>query len=120
MQVTCTRQLVPDMIKPGSPRAVICRSSESSGIIYCRFNRSTALFPVRKRSTHRQDTHWEITVAMAAPRTPRFKAKINTGSSTAFSTAPRTVVSIPILGNPWALIKPFMPVAIIEKAVPIR
>ena len=44
--------------------------------------------------------------------------KINTGSSTIFSTAPSTTVAIPRPENPWAIRKLFMPPAISAKKVP--
>ena len=59
-------------------------------------------------------------VANAAPRTPMPSPKMKMGSRMALITAPITVVIMPILGKPWALMKPFMPVVTMEKAVPSR
>ena len=59
-------------------------------------------------------------VARAAPGTPISKAKIKMGSSMILSAAPSTVVSIPILGSPWALINWFIPVLTMAKGVPSR
>ena len=42
------------------------------------------VFPNRICSTYRQLAIWESTVAIAAPRTPRCRTKINTGSSSRF------------------------------------
>ena len=120
LQVTCTRQLVPDIIKPGKPKAIISRNSFPSRRICSFRSRRMARFPVRNRKTHIQDTHCEMIVASAAPRTPIFNAKIKTGSSTTFSSAPISVVHIPIRGKPWALIKPFMPVPNMANIVPAR
>ena len=51
-----------------------------------------------------------MTVAMAAPATPMSKTKMKIGSRTRFRTAPMARVHMPVFGNPWALIKPFIPV----------
>ena len=72
------------------------------------------------RKTHSAAANWEITVATAAPATPRPSAKMNTGSRAKLMTTPSTVVIIPVRGNPSALIKGVSPVANIENAVPIK
>ena len=59
-------------------------------------------------------------VARAAPRTPMWRTKIKSGSRIRFRTAPMETVSIPVIPNPWALIKLFMPRLIMTKSVPIR
>ena len=46
-------------------------------------------------STKAQEAIWEITVAMAAPATSMWRAKIKTGSSTMLSTAPSITVAMP-------------------------
>jgi len=57
-------------------------------------------FPVRNRNVHRAEAVWEITVAMAAPRTPIPKAKMKTGSRMRFKTAPIRTVIMPMRPNP--------------------
>ena len=118
MHTICTRQLVPCMMNPDIPNPIISRVSFQSTRRCSVFMRSSALFPVRNRRTQTQETIWLSTVASAAPPTPISSKKMKTGSSTRFSTAPIRVVSIPILGNPWALIKPFSPVASMVNVVP--
>ena len=66
------------------------------------------------------DTHWEMMVAIAAPRTPRPKTKINNGSRIRFRTAPMETVSIPVTPKPWALMKLFMPRLTMTNNVPRR
>ena len=55
-----------------------------------------ACFPVRKRSTHAAERNCEMTVASAAPCTPMFRTKINTGSRAMLTTAPSSTVIIPM------------------------
>ena len=66
------------------------------------------------------DTNCEITVAIAAPFTPIFNTKIKSGSKAMLITAPQITTSIPVFGNPSALIKEFIPVPIIKNNVPAR
>ena len=40
--------------------------------------------------------------------------------SSRFTTAPTNTVSMPVLANPWALMKGFMPKEVRTKTVPIR
>ena len=54
-------------------------------------------FFVRKNRTKAADRHWEITVAMAAPRTPSPRAKIKRGSSTRLVPAPIATDNMPML-----------------------
>ena len=46
----------------------------------------------------------------AAPETPIPNTKIKSGSRTRLAAAPMVTVSMPARGNPWALIKGFIPV----------
>ncbi len=80
----------------------------------------TLRLEVRKRMTHAALTAWEITVANAAPLTPRSSTKIRMGSSTIFSTAPITTDSIAVFDSPCPLINVFKPTATCTKIVPIR
>ena len=74
--------------------------------------------PKRKRITKAALAAWEITVAMAAPRTPMPRAKMNTGSSTMFSAAPSITEAMPILAKPWQMMNWFKPLAAKAKKVP--
>ena len=80
----------------------------------------TACFPVRKRKTQRAEQAWLMTVARAAPRTPQWKTKMNTGSRAMLRRAPISTVSIPVRAKPWALIKGFMPTPVRTNTVPAR
>ena len=80
----------------------------------------TAFLPIKKLTTHTAEIIWLIIVASAAPATPMSNVKIKIGSSTIFITAPKTVVIIPVLGNPCAFIYPLSPVVSIENRVPER
>lgn len=80
-----------------------CRDAPDAGEIRLKAAEayfSSACLPVRKRSTHSAESICEMTVAMAAPRTPRCRTKIKTGSSTMFAAAPTTTVSMPIFAKP--------------------
>ena len=88
--------------------------------IFRTLSRRIARRPVRKRSTHRAEHPWAITVARAAPRTPIPIPKIKMGSSTMFTKAPSPTVIIPTPPNPWAVMKGFIPRPIITKIVPRR
>jgi len=59
-------------------------------------------------------------VAAAAPFTPRWKVKIKSGSRRMFAIAPIATENIPVVEYPCALIKGFMPVAIMDGSVPSR
>ena len=61
-----------------------------------------------------------MTVAIAAPLIPISRTKIKIGSRIIFATAPTVTDSIPIMAYPCALIKGFIPVAIMEGRVPRR
>lgn len=69
----------------------------------------TVRLPSRKLITHAADTACERMVASAAPRTPIWNTKINSGSSTMLSTAPIKTESIAVFALPCALIKVFNP-----------
>ena len=84
------------------------------------FSFRTAFFPVRNLRTQSAEQIWEIIVAIAAPLTPIWNTKIKTGSRIKFITAPMRTVSIPMLPNPWQLIKGFRPREIITAGVPAR
>lgn len=92
------------MTKPGMPRVMIRFVRDASMRMLRQRRRSTAFFPVRKSSTHTQDTAWLMIVAQAAPCTPRSSVKMKMGSSTMLMTAPMTVDSMPMRGKPCALI----------------
>ena len=77
-------------------------------------------FFVRKNNTKEAERHCEITVAIAAPRTPNPNAKIKNGSSSKLATAPIATENIPMVEYPCALINGFIPMAIIDGSVPIR
>ena len=63
---------------------------------------------------------WLSTVATAAPATPMSSTKMNTGSSTMFSTAPSITESMPFLAKPWQMMNWFMPVESRANTVPVR
>ena len=63
---------------------------------------------------------WDRTVAIAAPSTPSPRRKIRIGSRMILVPAPMMTVVMPTVEYPCALIKGFMPVAIMEKILPSR
>ena len=76
-------------------------------------------FPlVRNHRTKAALTYWLITVAMAAPATPKSNTKMKMGSKTIFVTAPSIVVIIEKLLNPCALRNGFRPRVINTKTLP--
>ena len=85
---------------------------------HSRLMRSVVRLPVRKRSIHIVDTHCEMTVASAAPRTPMFSPNMNTGSSIMFMTAPITTVSMLSREKPCAVMKAFSPRVNCTNSVP--
>ena len=76
--------------------------------------------PVRKRSTHAALTAWLKMVARAAPFTPSPSPKMRRGSSTRFSTAPMSTLSMATVDCPWAEMKVFRPSANCTNTVPHR
>ena len=97
------------MVKVARPNAMQGKISFAPGKKFSFFSRRMVFFPVRKRSTHTQETPCDRTVATAAPRMPIPSPKISTGSSTIFSTAPMSTVCIPTVAKPCAVIKAFIP-----------
>ncbi len=71
-----------------------------------------------KKRTQMQETACDRIVASAAPLTPRWNAKINSGSRTMFITAPIRTESIPVLAKPCVVINIFMPRVSWTKIVP--
>ena len=98
---------------PSTGSKIFHRTTMHFGLI-----RRVVRLPVKNSSTHAAETAWLNTVAMAAPRTPRSKAKINRGSRTMFSTAPMITVNILNLANPWEVMNIFMPREIWTNTVP--
>ena len=120
MHTTWTRLLVRFIKKPDRPRETILRTRAAFSAMHWGRRRRAALRPVRKTSTHTAEHPWAITVAQAAPCTPRSSQKMKMGSSTMFTTAPSPTVIIPTRPKPWALINGFMPSPIITNTVPNR
>ena len=85
-----------------------------------RSSRIAARLPRRKITAPAALAIWESTVASAAPRTPMFSAKMNTGSSAMFSAAPSTTSRIACAAKPCAIIIWFSPAASSAKTVPVR
>ena len=77
-----------------------------------------ARLPKRNSTTNRALAAWEITVAMAAPCTPRSNAKMNTGSRRMLRAAPSITEAMPTLAKPWQITNWFSPVAVRAKMVP--
>ena len=113
-----SRLSVDCMTNGDAPRPTADARTGRSMRKYARFKRRTVCFPVRNRRTHAADTACEIIVATAAPRTPIFSTKMNSGSSTVLSTAPMTTVFIATEERPCAVMKPFRPSDVITKTVP--
>ena len=110
------------MINPAIPRLTIFFAYPvHSDISFFRKNRTfNSAFPVRKKRTKAADNVCDSMVAIAAPRTPNPRTKINSGSSIRFATAPIATESIPTTEYPWALMNGFIPTAIIDGNVPSR
>ena len=106
------------MTKVAAPSAIHGRMTDGvSPILHRRIFRRV-LLPVRNVRTQMVEQAWEITVAIAAPRTPRFIPKMKTGSSTMLQTAPISTESIPVFAKPWAVMNMFMPSVSSTKTVP--
>ena len=88
MSTTVTRLSVDCMMKGAMPRAAMLPITLGSSPMFFRRMRRPDLPEHRKPTTQQALTPWEIMVARAAPLTPIWKPKINTGSSRMFSTAP--------------------------------
>ena len=104
--------------KLAAPSATQGSTSFAPGKRFSARSVSIVFLPRRKASTHTQDRHWDITVASAAPRTPMPRAKMNTGSSTIFVTAPMSTVYMPTLAKPCAVMNAFMPSVSCTNTVP--
>ena len=115
-----TRLLVTEKVKPVRPRPHTRRKMGPSSPRLPRSRRRMARRPVRKASTQAAEQTWAITVASAAPRTPMPRTKIKRGSRIRLITAPSSVVIMPVLPKPWALMKGFIPRPIITGMVPAR
>ena len=106
------------MINVASPRATQGRIISGFRMRFffrmCRI----VFFPQRKERTQMQETACDRIVASAAPLTPRWNAKINSGSRTMFITAPIRTESIPVLAKPCVVINIFMPRVSWTKIVP--
>ena len=72
---------------------------------------------IKSHGTHR---NWEMTVAMAAPRTPILNTKIKSGSSKMFATAPMRIVIIPVRANPCEVTKGLSPSVSSTNGVPTK
>ena len=123
LHAICTRLFVNCIMNPEVPSVIMLRASvrapdHSFVRRKCSLNRVRR--PCRNSRAKSAEPAWEMTVAMAAPRTPRPKAKMKSGSKMRLLTAPRMTVSMPTVGNPWALMNMFMPVPVMTKNVPIR
>ena len=70
---------------------------------FSRFKCQRVFFPVRNVITHTADTACEITVASAAPRTPRPSTKMNSGSRAVFKSAPMSTVFMLTVAKPCAV-----------------
>ena len=106
------------MTNTESPSAMHGGMSRRPGSRVLFLNRSTVFSPRRNDSTHTQDTACEMTVATAAPLTPILRAKMNTGSSAMFKTAPMSTVYMPVFAKPCAVMKALRPSVICTKIVP--
>ena len=120
LHTTCTRLFVNAIKKPDIPRLTILPTLFQEILIALFFRFRIAFFPVRKRKTQMAEQSWEMIVAKAAPWTPMCIPKINRGSRRMFSTAPISIVSIPVFPKPWLLINGFIPRVIITNRVPRR
>ncbi len=121
LQAICTRLFVHCITKLALPSPIISKTClfKSCGFLFSQ-SRSSALPLIKKRITKTADNACEQTVAQAAPCIPNPRTKINNGSSIMFVTAPRKIVVIPTLANPWELINGFIPKATMEKTAPNR
>ena len=108
------------MIKPDIPSPKIRLTSRGCSRMEESLRLKIVRFPVRKRNVHRADAAWEITVAMAAPRTPIPKTKMKIGSRMRFRIAPIRTVIMPVRPNPWELMKLFIPRPIMTNRLPHR
>ena len=113
MRMTLSREMVRKGVRPKSSTLPMRGTDSRSGSsrMGMSLRRSMA-------STKTQEAAWDSTVAQAAPATPQPKAKIKTGSSAMFITAPTATVAMPRPEYPWQMRKLFIPVAIMAKKEP--
>ena len=104
MSTTVTRLSVDCIIKGATPRAAMLPTTAPSRRILRGRMRSPDRLEHRKPTTQQALTPWEMTVAVAAPRTPIPKPKINSGSKAMFSTAPISTEHMATRACPWAVI----------------
>ena len=88
------------IINPAIPREIIFVTYFTFKLKYCFFIFNIVFFPVRKRNVHNAEINCEITVAKAAPLTPKSSPKIKIGSKIILTIAPSKTAIIPILANP--------------------
>ena len=122
LQHIVTRLFVICITKPAVPRLTIffaypIHSDNSFFLIKCILSSDLR---VRKYNTNMAEKLCDITVAIAAPLTPKLKKNINNGSNMRFITAPIATDVIPTVEYPCALIYGLSPTANIEGRVPIR
>ena len=97
-------RLSVDCITNGeSPSAIHGNTIFASTCRFSRFKYQRVFFPVRNVITHTADTACEITVASAAPRTPRPSTKMNSGSRAVFKSAPMSTVFMLTVAKPCAV-----------------
>ncbi len=82
------------IIKGAVPSESIAAAIRISGERYSRRIRSFVLLPSRKAKAQIAEAACDITVARAAPLTPRSNPKIKMGSRRMLSTAPITTVAM--------------------------
>lgn len=110
----------PIRMNAGNPMTTISRTTGQLGR-RLRTARCNVLFPDRKYLvTYKAVTACEMTVAIAAPRTPMSNAKMNIGSSAMFRTAPRTMFVIAMRTFPSARARSLTAMGYIAKAAPRR
>ena len=91
------------MMNGAAPSAMHGRTTAFLTRRFSRRMRMVDFFEHRNDTTQTQLTPWERIVASAAPRTPRFSTKMNSGSSRILSAAPMSTVSMPVLAKPCAV-----------------
>ena len=107
------------MIKDAAPSAMHGRKNFGRRRIFSFLSRSSVFFPRRNAHTQTHDTPCERMVAKAAPRTPMWNTKMNSGSSTMLQTAPISTVSMPVFAKPCAVMNAFIPSVSWTKIVPM-
>ena len=107
------------MIKDAAPSATQGRKYCARRRIFSFLSRSSVFFPRRNVQTQTHDTPCERMVAKAAPLTPMWNTKMNSGSRTMLHTAPIRTVSMPVFAKPCAIMKAFMPSVSWTKIVPM-